>query len=81
MPSQLRRAHWSPRGDRRSWRLSLTAKGRKAFEAIASEHERWVIDLFGGIDDADRQALYALLGKLRVHLSAPPQTPTETPTP
>jgi DNA-binding MarR family transcriptional regulator len=68
-------------GDRRSWRLSLTAKGRKAFEAIASEHERWVIDLFGGIDDADRQALYALLGKLRVHLSAPPQTPTETPTP
>ena len=68
-------------GDRRSWRLSLTPKGRKAFEAIASEHERWVVDLFGGIDDDDRQALYTLLGKLRVHLSAPPPISTETATP
>ena len=68
-------------GDRRSWRLSLTPKGRKAFEAIASEHERWVVDLFGGIDDDDRQALYTLLGKLRVHLSAPPPISAGTPTP
>jgi DNA-binding MarR family transcriptional regulator len=57
-------------GDRRSWRLSLTAKGRKAFEAIASEHERWVVELFGGIGEAERQQLFGLLGRLRLQLSA-----------
>jgi DNA-binding MarR family transcriptional regulator len=64
-------------GDRRSWRVALTAKGRKAFEGIAQEHERWVVELFGSIDEADRQQLYALLGRLRVQLSArhpPPET-------
>jgi len=58
-------------GDRRSWRLSLTPKGRKVFERIAGEHERWVVELFGGLADAERQALFVLLGKLRVHLSTP----------
>ena len=57
-------------GDRRSWRLSLTAKGRKAFEAIASEHERWVVELFGGIREAERQQLFTLLGHLRLHMSS-----------
>jgi DNA-binding MarR family transcriptional regulator len=57
-------------GDRRSVRVALTAKGRKVFEKIASEHESWVIELFGGIDEAERQHLYTLLGKLRVQLSA-----------
>ena len=57
-------------GDRRSWRLSLTAKGRKAFEAIASEHERWVVELFGGIREAERQQLFTLLGQLRLQMSS-----------
>jgi len=57
-------------GDRRSWRLSLTPKGRKAFEAIASEHERWVVELFGGIDEGERQQLFTLLGRLRLQMSA-----------
>ena len=56
--------------DRRSWRVALTAKGRKAFEKIASRHERWVVELFGGMADADRHQLYELLGRLRVQLSA-----------
>ncbi len=59
-------------GDRRSWRLSLTPKGRKAFEGIASEHEKWVVELLGGLGDDDRHTLFELLGKLRVQLSAPP---------
>ena len=37
---------------------------------MASEHERWVVELFGGIGDAERQQLYDLLGRLRVQLSA-----------
>jgi DNA-binding MarR family transcriptional regulator len=68
-------------GDRRSYRVALTPKGRKIFERMASEHEGWVIDLFGGIADADRQQLYNLLGRLRVQLSAPPEPPEERPSP
>lgn len=56
--------------DRRSYRVALTPKGRKAFEKIASVHEGWVVELLGGIADADRQQLYELLGRLRVKLSA-----------
>ncbi len=56
--------------DRRSWRVALTAKGRKAFEKIASVHEGWVVALFDGISDDDRRQLYELLGRLRVQLSA-----------
>lgn len=60
--------------DRRSWRLTLTPKGRKAFEKIAAEHERWVVELLGGIGDDDRHRLYDLLGRLRVALSARHET-------
>jgi len=67
-------------GDRRSWRLSLTPKGRKVFERIASEHERWVVELFGGLADAERQTLFVLLGRLRVHLSTPSPTAETQPT-
>lgn len=56
--------------DRRSWRVALTPKGRKAFEKIASVHEGWVIEMFDGIADADRHQMYELLGRLRVKLSA-----------
>ena len=56
-------------GDRRSGRIALTAKGRDAFAAIVGEHERWVIELFAGIDEAERRQLYELLGRLRLQLS------------
>jgi DNA-binding MarR family transcriptional regulator len=56
--------------DRRSFRIVLTPKGRRAFEKIASVHEGWVIELLAGIDEADRQHLHDLLGRLRVQLSA-----------
>ena len=65
-------------GDRRSYRVALTPKGRKAFEKIAGEHERWVVELFGGIGEAERHQLYGLLGGLRVQLSirrGAPDTP------
>jgi len=68
-------------GDRRSYRVALTAKGRKAFEKIASEHERWVVELFGGIEETERQQLFALLGRLRVQLSARHNPSTENPLP
>lgn len=55
--------------DRRSYRVRLTARGRRVFEKIAREHEAWVVELLGGLDGADRELVYTLLGQLRVHLS------------
>ena len=56
--------------DRRSWRLRMTAAGRKAFDRIAREHEQWVIELFAGLDTAQKQTLYEGLGRLRVQMAA-----------
>ena len=56
--------------DRRSWRLRMTAAGRKAFERIAREHEQWVIELFAGLDLAHKKSLYEGLGRLRVQMAA-----------
>jgi DNA-binding MarR family transcriptional regulator len=55
--------------DRRSWRLRMTAAGRKAFERIAREHEQWVIELFHGLDTAHKKTLYEDLGRLRVQMA------------
>jgi len=65
-------------GDRRSVRVALTPKGRKVFERMASEHEGWVVELFGGVAEAERHQLYDLLGRLRVQLSTRHDNP-ETP--
>jgi DNA-binding MarR family transcriptional regulator len=54
--------------DRRAWILRLTAKGRRSFEAMASEHEQWILELFGGLDAKTVQQLYGQLGALRVQL-------------
>lgn len=55
--------------DRRSWRLRLTAAGRKAFDRIAREHEQWVIELFHGLDTVHKKSLYEDLGRLRVQMA------------
>jgi DNA-binding MarR family transcriptional regulator len=55
--------------DRRSYRVALTAKGRKDFTAMAAEHEQWLGELFGGLPTNDKEALYAQLGQLRMHLA------------
>ncbi len=54
--------------DRRAWIVHLTPKGRRAFEAMAKEHEEWILELFAGIDAKTVQQLYAQLGALRVQL-------------
>ena len=55
--------------DRRSWRVRRTASGRAAFEAMAREHEGWVVELFSGIGTGHKQDLYDALGRLRVALA------------
>ena len=51
--------------DRRAWRISLTAAGRKAFAQMAALHEQWVIDLMRGLSDGERAQLHGLLGRLK----------------
>jgi DNA-binding MarR family transcriptional regulator len=52
-------------GDRRAHAVSLTTAGRKAFQAMAEEHERWIVELMADLSAADRDRLYALLGRLK----------------
>ncbi len=52
-------------GDRRVQAVRLTAKGRRAFAAMAAAHERWIVDLLSGLGTAERDRLYALLGRLK----------------
>jgi DNA-binding MarR family transcriptional regulator len=54
--------------DRRAWILRLTPKGRRSFEAMAQAHERWILELLGGLDERTVQQLYTQLGALRVQL-------------
>ncbi len=66
--------------DRRSWIIGLTAAGRSGFEAMAAEHEAWVLELFAGLDAKAMQQTFNLLGVLRVHLTRLQQTQTTEPT-
>jgi DNA-binding MarR family transcriptional regulator len=54
--------------DRRAWIVRLTPKGRRGFEAMAQEHEQWILELFSGLDAKTVQQLYTQLGALRVQL-------------
>jgi DNA-binding MarR family transcriptional regulator len=56
--------------DRRSYLVRLTEAGRVVFERIASEHERWIVELFSDLQPAERETLYELLGSLRLGLAA-----------
>jgi DNA-binding MarR family transcriptional regulator len=54
--------------DRRAWIVRLTDQGRHGFEAMAREHEQWVLELLSGLDAGAVQQIYRHLGALRVHL-------------
>lgn len=58
------------RGDRRAITVKLTSAGLKRFRDMAASHERWVIELLGGLSQEDRQTMLLMLGKLKSHLSA-----------
>jgi DNA-binding MarR family transcriptional regulator len=63
--------------DRRSWIVRLTEAGRSGFEAMAQEHEQWILELFGGLDAKAVQQLYHQLGVLRVHVTQLRHSPPE----
>ncbi|HYE38906.1 MAG TPA: MarR family transcriptional regulator [Ramlibacter sp.] len=57
-------------GDRRAYRVRLTAKGRKQFNDMAREHEDWIVQAFAGLGEKDISTLYRLLGKVKDHTLA-----------
>ena len=54
--------------DRRAWIVNLTPKGRRSFEAMAKEHEQWILEMFAGLDMKTVRQLHSQLGQLRVHV-------------
>ena len=64
-------------GDKRACRVKLTSKGRRQFNALAHEHESWIVNAFAGLSGKDIAALHKLLGRVKAALpkrTAPQQT-------
>jgi len=51
--------------DRRAWRVKLTRTGERTFDEMAREHERWMVELLGGVTRKESDALMQLLGQLK----------------
>jgi DNA-binding MarR family transcriptional regulator len=54
-------------GDRRAYRVCLTARGRKVFQEMARAHEAWIVEAFAGLSERDLASLHRLLGKVKQH--------------
>jgi len=54
-------------GDRRAYRVRLTARGRKLFHDMARQHEDWIVEAFAGLSERDVATLHRLLGKVKQH--------------
>jgi DNA-binding MarR family transcriptional regulator len=55
--------------DRRSFVVRLTPAGRRAFAAMAEEHERWIVEVFSALSHKERLHLYALLAKVKARVA------------
>jgi DNA-binding MarR family transcriptional regulator len=54
-------------GDRRAWRVRLTARGRRLFNDMAQQHEAWIVDAFAALNAKEIAQLHRLLGKVKQH--------------
>jgi len=54
-------------GDRRAWRVRLTARGRAQFAVMAGQHEGWIVQAFEGLQPRELEQLHKLLGKVKQH--------------
>jgi DNA-binding MarR family transcriptional regulator len=54
-------------GDRRAWRVRLTARGRKLFNDMAQAHEDWIVEAFAALNGKEIAQLHRLLGKVKQH--------------
>jgi DNA-binding MarR family transcriptional regulator len=54
--------------DRRAWLVRLTRVGRRAFGAMAAEHERWIVEAFAPLSAREMATMAALLARLKTHV-------------
>lgn len=55
--------------DRRSYVITLTARGRAAFEEMAASHARWIDEMITGLSGAEIDTLMALLARTKTTVS------------
>jgi MarR family transcriptional regulator, 2-MHQ and catechol-resistance regulon repressor len=66
-----RRAHT---GDRRVSEIALTTAGAAKFREMAADHQRWMTQVFGVLNDAEAGQLIRLLAKIRERVDKELQT-------
>lgn len=54
--------------DRRAYIVKLTSKGQRVFAEMAKAHEDWIVELFAGLAEEERQTFYKLLATLKTHV-------------
>ena len=54
--------------DRRARLVRLRPAGRRAFEAMAAEHERWIVEAFGALSQREMASIAGLLARLKTHV-------------
>lgn len=54
--------------DRRAILVRLTAAGRRAFAAMAEEHERWIVESFKELTGREMATIASLLARLKTHV-------------
>ena len=69
-------------GDRRSYHVKLTPRGRTVFARMATAHEGWVAELLGCLNETESQAFSQTLQKLKTHAATriaavPSRTPVK----
>jgi DNA-binding MarR family transcriptional regulator len=48
--------------------VRLTPAGRRAFSAMAEEHERWIVESFAELSGREMSAMASLLARLKTHV-------------
>jgi DNA-binding MarR family transcriptional regulator len=59
--------------DRRALIVRITPAGQAWFDRMAVEHEKWLLQLLGGLNGREMAQLYELLGRLRKGIAASPE--------
>ena len=54
--------------DRRATLVRLTGAGRRAFTAMAQEHERWIVESFRALSGREMATMAALLARIKTHV-------------
>jgi DNA-binding MarR family transcriptional regulator len=55
--------------NQRACLVRLTGKGRTVFNSMTVEHEKWIIDIFSGLNRQEKKQLISLLSKEKSFLA------------